>query len=337
MTVRRTPLDFLSMIVALCVPLGLASCDHSLEAKCKRGDGIACGVLGDRARHASDAPTDVIRACDFYRRACTAENYVSCANLGALLAQRKCPGTQGEALRVLESACDHDHIGGCNNLGMLLRDGAEDAPRNPARAAASFRRACPRAAIACDNLGAMLIETDEASATAAFQAGCDSRKDRDDLAVAGCCYKLGLSHENGWGVPPDKTRAKSLYVHSCAKSVREGCYHLGLLELAGDATELTKAAEHFRQACEMGVAGACNNMGLMYSNGKGVTPDAARAAEYLQRGCDGGELSACANVGSRYVLGDGVPVNAAKGRGLIAKACAGGVAEACVPPVPAKP
>jgi TPR repeat protein len=180
----------------------------------------------------------------------------------------------------------------------------------------------------------MLVETDKAGATTAFQAGCDSKDDTDERAVAGCCFKLGLSEENGWGIPVDKDRAKSLYAFSCTKSVRDGCYYLGLQELAGDA-DLPNAAVHFRQACEMGSAGGCNNLGLMYSNGQGVSRNPAKALEYLQRGCDGGDLRACANVGSRYLTGDGSPADPAKGHELLARACAGGVAEACAAPATA--
>jgi TPR repeat protein len=327
MFVRHTCLAQFSLIVALCAPWALAGCDNSLSGKCKRGDGVACGMLGDQARAASSAQADQARACDFYRKACAAESYTSCGNLGALLGQGTCRGAKGEALAVLERACTHDDLVGCNNLGMLLSEGTGDTPKNVERAVAAFRKACPRAAVACDNLGSQLIETDEAGATAAFRAGCES-KDDDALAVAGSCYKLGLSHEHGLGIPVDKTRAKSLYSSACSKSVPEGCYHLGLLELA-EETAATSAAGHFQKACDLGVAPACNNLGLMYSTGKGVAADPAKALECLQRGCDGGELRACANVGSRYVTGDGVAVNEAKGRELLARACAGGVTEAC--------
>src|SRR5687767_206651 len=91
-------------------------------------------------------------------------------------------------------------------------------------------------AIACDARGAAMITSDQATATEAFRAGCES-KDSNERAVATCCYKLGLSYENGWGVPSDKTRAKALHARACAKSVREGCHRLGVLELDGEATD----------------------------------------------------------------------------------------------------
>ena len=86
----------------------------------------------------------------------------------------------------------------------------------------------------------------------------------------------------------------------------------------------------------MGVAAACNNLGLMYSLGRGVAADSRKALEYLERGCDGGELRACANVGSRYFLGEGAPLDASKGRALLRKACDGGVSEACTLPTPTR-
>jgi TPR repeat protein len=330
--------DLLAKLVgafAVCAAIFASSgCTSSLESKCNRGDGVACGVLGDRALHGADGATDFARVCDMYRKGCSAENFAACANLGALLGQRKCVGRVGEGLAVLRRACDHGATAACNNLGMLFRDGSDGAPRDIDRAITLFRAACPKAAIACDNLGALLIEKDERGATAAFQVGCDSSAMNE--AQAGCCFKLGLSHENGWGTPVDIERARFLYNLSCARSVREGCYHLGLLELKGGKDGALRAAIPFRKACDAGVAPACNNLGLMYDLGNGLVRDRATGLAYLQRACDGGELRACANLGSRYFLGDGAPLDPPKGRALLAQACAGGITEGCVLPTPTK-
>ena len=317
------------LLAATACVVALASPACSLEARCNRGDGISCGVLGDRTHMADPA-----RACQFYRKGCGADNVAACVSLGALLGQQKCQGPPGEARTVLQRACDGGEAPGCNNLAMLFRDGADGVARDRDQAIALFRRACPRAAIACDNLGALLIDTDEAGATAAFQMGCAS--ETKNQAQAGCCYKLGLSYSNGWGVAVDRDKARSLYQVACTAKVGGGCYGLGLLELDGTGGEPVQAATHFRQGCELGMAPACNNIGLMYAQGRGVDADSRKALEYLERGCDGGELRACANVGSRYFLGEGAPLDAAKGRALLRNACDGGVSEACTLPIPSK-
>ena len=318
---------------SLTLCLALSGCSDSLDAKCRRGDGAACGVLADQERHASKGDENLPRICDLYRRACAGDNDVGCSNLGALLAQGKCTGTPAEAIDVLQRACDHGDAAGCNNLGMVLRDGAIGAPVDRERAVALFRKACERAATACDNLGALLLDTDKAGATEAFRAGCEGKE--GSAGAATCCFKLGLANENGWGIPVDKGRASSLYARACDQSVTGACHTLGLLELASTEPEAkARAAAHFREACAGGEARSCNNLGLMYAGGIGVARDDARAAELLQKACNGGELRACANLGSRYSSGQGVARDPARGRELIERACRGGVSEACVPPAP---
>jgi len=140
----------------VCGALMLVACSRSPEARCKKGDGSACAVAGDQVRKRGGKDANAT-ACEFYRSACGFAYFTGCANLGAMLARHECEGEGGEALRVLERACDSDDVTGCNNLGMLFRDGAEGAPRDPVRAVASFRKACPRSATACDNLGATLV------------------------------------------------------------------------------------------------------------------------------------------------------------------------------------
>jgi uncharacterized protein len=320
-------------IRGLLICSALWGCSESLEAKCRRGDGMACGVLADRERQASEGDKNLPRICELYRLACAGGNDVGCSNLGALLGQGKCTGSPAEALDVLQRACDHGEVAGCNNLGMLFRDGAAGAPVDRARAAALFRKACEHKAVACDNLGALLLDTDMAGATAAFRAGCEMKE--ESLASAVCCFKLGLANENGWGIPVDKGRASSLYAGACEKSVARACHSIGLLELASaELNAKTRAAAHFRRACDLGEASSCNNLGLMYTTGMGVPRDDARAAELLQKACTGGELRACANLGSRYVSGEGVAPDPARGRELIERACKGGISEACVPPAP---
>jgi uncharacterized protein len=277
----------------------LAACDGSLEARCQRGDGQACGILGDRLYHTAAPGQDLGPACDLYRRACRGGNDAGCASLGALLGQKRCAGGAAEALSVLGPACEHGDAVGCNNLGMLLRDGGDGVPSDRARSVAAFHKACASEPAACENLGALLLDSDPAGARAAYEAGCALRPDsaEKNKSVGAACYELGLFDFK----PPDPAGA-------------------------------SRAAPLFARACDLGTAGACNNLGLMHAHGLGVPLDAARATVLLQKACDGGELRACANVGSRYLLGDGVAKDEARGREMIERACKGGVMEACRPP-----
>ncbi len=323
-----------SPLVSIVLGLALGGCDKSPEARCRRGDGVACGQLADAIYHAPEGERDLGKACSLYRQACDAKNYAGCTSLGALLGQQKCTGTSGEALSVLQAACDHDDASGCNNLGMLYRDGAGGASIDAPRATTLFRGACKTEATACDNLGSLLLKNgDEPAAIAAFSSGCDLPA--TDKVAAACCFKLGLSYEHGRGVAVDKARALSLYTKACDGAIATACYFVGVAELAnGDLRDRARAATHFREACASGMANGCNNLGLMYAEGLGVAKNVTLAAEFLQKGCDGGDLRACANVGSRYILGDGVARDPARGKLLVDRACDGGISQACKPPPP---
>lgn len=235
----------------------LAGCDRSLEAKCRRGDGQACGVLGDRLYHGAAPGQDLAPACDYYRRACDHGNDVGCANLGSLLAHKRCAGGAVEALKVLERACDHGHAVGCNNLGTLLRDGGEGVPADRERARKLYTTACDRSVgESCYQLGLLDFRPPEPAgasrAAPLFAKACD-------LGVAGACNNLGLMHAQGIGVPLDAARAAAL----------------------------------LQKACDGGELRACANVGSRYLTGDGVAKDERRGRELIVRACKGGVAEAC--------------------------------------------
>jgi hypothetical protein len=77
-----------------------------------------------------------------------------------------------------------------------------------------------------------------------------------------------------------------------------GCFDLALLVAAGRrvTADPAQAATLYQHACELGNAGACNNLGTAYLRGVGVTADRERALTLYRRACDAGERIACDNV-----------------------------------------
>lgn len=295
MTIRRR------FAVPGVVGIGLLLCGalwgfaDSVEMRCSRGDGVACGVLADRERQAPRGERDLDRMCDLHRRACAGDNHVACMNLGALLAQRTCPGTAAEAVDVLRRACENGVTGACNNLGMIYRDGALGTPVDRERAVTAFRRACSERAVACDSLGALLLDTDTVGAMAALGAGCDLEPADERADASICCFKLGLMHENGWGIPVDESRAAAFHARACQGSVGPACHQLGLMELASSEPERkARAAAHFQEACSHGEARSCETLGRMYVLGDGVRRDVEHGVMLLRMACEGGVSAACA-------------------------------------------
>ena len=61
-------------------------------------------------------------------------------------------------------------------------------------------------------------------------------------------------------------------------------------------------AERLRLSCDDGNATACNDLGLLYQNGEGVTQDYTRAASLYEIACNGGYAKGCFNLGFTYPL-----------------------------------
>ena len=87
--------------------------------------------------------------------------------------------------------------------------------------------------------------------------------------------------------------------------------------------------EVYQQACDGGDMLGCNELGVMYGTGEGVTQDLARAATLYQQACDGGEMWGCVNLGAMYGTGEGVTRDRARAIRLYQQACDGGQKWGC--------
>ncbi|HYV46550.1 MAG TPA: tetratricopeptide repeat protein [Myxococcaceae bacterium] len=207
------------------------------------------------------------------------------------IGQRKSESSRAESLAALARSCDAGEAERCNDLAVRYRDG-QGVEKDSSRAAALFRKACWKTAAACDSLGELLLETDQAGATEAFWAGCDAGE--QDPARPRSCLKLGFAYQFGWGIPVDLELAQSQYALACSTGEPEGCVSLGLVEAKGGPDDVARSAGHFRQACDRGNSRGCKELGLMYEQGTGVQADPVKAARYLEQACEGGIKEACA-------------------------------------------
>jgi len=125
----------------------------------------------------------------------------------------------------------------------------------------------------------------------------------------------------------------------CDQGVAAACNDLGFLyfEGRGLAKDAWKAKDFYGLACQRGDALGCLNLALMYLNGQGIPKDAGLAAGLFQRACERGEVAACANLGLMYQSGRGVPRDEARAAALLRAACDRGFGEACQALPPASP
>lgn len=94
-----------------------------------------------------------------------------------------------------------------------------------------------------------------------------------------------------------------LYIFSCNLYAKD-YFELGIE--AYKISDFTKAAEYSEKGCELKEGTACNNLGVLYENGRGVKQNFSKAAEYYKKGCELNFGKACNNLGVLYKKGQGI-------------------------------
>jgi TPR repeat protein len=75
------------------------------------------------------------------------------------------------------------------------------------------------------------------------------------------CYRLGVCHELGTGVPADPDRAHELYALACEGGAKQACGEMGAYFELRDR-EL--AAGFYRRACADGDRASCDGLRRIY-------------------------------------------------------------------------
>jgi TPR repeat protein len=115
----------------------------------------------------------------------------------------------------------------------------------------------------------------------------------------------------------------------CRLGIDLACANAGLAYEQHTPPNFLIAREYYERGCNRGQPMSCNNLAVVYEQGKGVPKDEKRAAGLYAQACDSGEMLACRNLGNAYVQGYGVSVDLRRATALFARACTGGVAKAC--------
>ena len=142
---------------------------------------------------------------------------------------------------------------------------------------------------------------------AVLEEACNQR-------VAASCYDLGEKYFSGSGVSQDKNQAVQLFERACEGREARGC---------------DRARQMFQESCDNGRPVGCSNLGRIYLEGFGVTPDAVKAAEFYDKACGLGDAISCSNLAMMYGDGNGVARDPGKAAQLYAKACQSGFSSAC--------
>ena len=117
-------------------------------------------------------------------------------------------------------------------------------------------------------------------------------------------YRLGFMYEFGQGVAENNIQAAEWYRKAIDKGNYEAMYRLGVLYY--EVNNYEQAFVYLNKAAEYNYMQALNSLGVMYSNGRGVTRDDAKALELYRKAADRGLPVAMYNVGYMYANGRGV-------------------------------
>ncbi len=260
-------------------------------------------------------------------------------------------------------ACLHPADAGCLALAAQLLVGT-NGPRDPARAANLYSRACDAGnGEACLRL-AGLFESGTGTLTSFGQALAFLRKGCD-LRNAEACTRAGALIVEGVGArdaaPGD---ASKLFEQACALGSGLGCLRVaGAAELGGAAAR-GRAAAFYQRACEAGEPAGCSNflalalsitgpvragsllqeeltacdredslacwfVGDLYRDGLGIPRSLTNAASFYQRACAAEEPLACTSLGEMYLAGQGVAKDGRRAAALFRTACQEGDDDAC--------
>jgi uncharacterized protein len=223
----------------------------------------------------------------------------------------------------------------CTEAALTAWAGVQDG-RPLACLAAMFNDACALDdAPACDFAGRLSlaghgVPRDARRGIELLEQSCDG-----GFAIAcavGANWLADASHASEVAFPAE-TRARFEIKQACLLGQADDCYELGLSYYLGResfAADRARAANAYGRACDLGDTRACNNLGDALAYGEGVSRDVKRAAELFERACHRGEALACANLGYMVEHGEGVALDVRRARSLYRDACQTGEVYGCL-------
>ena len=114
---------------------------------------------------------------------------------------------------------------------------------------------------------------------------------------------------------------------SVEKCKKKDCADLGYVYYK--VGEFAQALSYYEKGCGLNDGRACNYLGLLYGEGKGVEKDAYKSFEFAKKSCDLNYAYGCYNVGAYYEMGFGITKNISRASEYYDKTCSMKDGEAC--------
>lgn len=125
-------------------------------------------------------------------------------------------------------------------------------------------------------------------------------------------YNLGVFLRDGLGGDKDIAQAKQWFAKAAAQNNPLAQNNLANLLLKEAHPDLDTINRLFRRAAEAGSADGQFNLGLAYSQGRGLPQDKKTAAQWYEKAAEQGHASAIYNLGVLYEHGEGVAQDLSK-------------------------
>ncbi|WQZ22313.1 sel1 repeat family protein [Helicobacter pylori] len=107
----------------------------------------------------------------------------------------------------------------------------------------------------------------------------------------------------------------------------EELFDFGMLSY--DKQDFSKAKKYFEKACDLNIGDGCENLGVLYTTGRGVEKDSTKAAQFCSKACNLNNSWGCGFLGFLYEYGQGVEKNLTKAAYFYSKACKLGFQKTC--------
>ena len=130
-----------------------------------------------------------------------------------------------------------------------------------------------------------------------------AQKDRERAALEETARKAKLLYKD-----ERYAEAIPLLEGSCTGGSADACERLGSMyeDAKGVTKDYYRAFALYDKACDAGSADGCNSLGGMYDIGRGVSKHDNKAVTFYSKACEEGSADGCKNLGIMYLAGRGV-------------------------------
>lgn len=230
---------------------------------CDQGNPAGCFGVGVMFMYGAGVQSDTQKAIKYYQKGCAGGDPTACANLGMIYDEAPNMGNNKQkAAEMYMTGCAGGDIDACNNIGWAYANGS-GVPKDINKALQYYRFAC------------------------------------DGGSQLGC-YNLGLLNNatTAYGINNPNMHPVDMNYVACNAGDVVGCANLGWIYaqgIEGAPRNYGLAAQYFNTACIGGVASSCNNLGVLYEQGRGITQNAGQALEMYSLACEAGLHNGCDN------------------------------------------